>query len=339
MYIKRNLSFVIVYFYTWRMVLASLVSGSVAFFVYQYLGWKWVAIPWLPVSLVGTATAFFVGFKNNQAYDRSWEARKIWGSITNTSRSITSMLKAFVSSDNAIDSNLQTKVENDIRIFVHRHIAWMYLLKKSLHNRTSWEHNDIASIRQRRALKIDDEEHHDAMMKLYLDEQDQQLIKGKNNPATQILDRQSQHLAHMRSLGLTDDLRHVELQRLITDLYNEQGKCERIKNTPFPRQYATTGTIFIMIFMILLPFGMITEFLKLGDGMLWLLIPFNIVVNWVFLLMEYTGDVSENPFEGLINDVPVFTIVRNIEIDLREMIGDTADLPEKVKPARLNVQY
>jgi putative membrane protein len=215
----------------------------------------------------------------------------------------------------------------------------MYLLKKSLHNRTTWEHNDMASIRQRRALKIDDEEHYEEMMQKYLSVQDQQLIKGKSNPAAQILDKQSQHLAYMKSLGLTDDFRHVELQKLVTELYNEQGKCERIKNKPFPRQYATTGTIFIMIFMILLPFGMITEFLKLGDGMLWLLIPFNIVVNWVFLLMEYTGDVSENPFEGLINDVPVFTIVRNIEIDLREMIGDTNNLPEKIKLARLNVQH
>ena len=48
-------------------------------------------------------------------------------------------------------------------------------------------------------------------------------------------------------------------------------------------------------------------------------------------LMEYTGDYSENPFEGLLNDVPVYAIIRNIEIDLREMIGD-GPLPERMKP-------
>jgi ion channel-forming bestrophin family protein len=47
--------------------------------------------------------------------------------------------------------------------------------------------------------------------------------------------------------------------------------------------------------------------------------------------MEYTGDYSENPFEGLINDVPIYSIVRNIEIDLREMINDT-NIPERMKP-------
>jgi ion channel-forming bestrophin family protein len=49
--------------------------------------------------------------------------------------------------------------------------------------------------------------------------------------------------------------------------------------------------------------------------------------------MEYTGDYSENPFEGLLNDVPIYSIVRNIEIDLKEMIGDP-NIPERVKPIR-----
>ncbi|MDX1350970.1 MAG: bestrophin family ion channel, partial [Putridiphycobacter sp.] len=46
-----------------------------------------LSIPWLPLSVIGTAVAFYVGFKNNQAYDRMWEARKIWGAIVNSSRS------------------------------------------------------------------------------------------------------------------------------------------------------------------------------------------------------------------------------------------------------------
>jgi putative membrane protein len=64
---------------------------------------------------------------------------------------------------------------------------------------------------------------------------------------------------------------------------------------------------------------------------MWLLIPFNLIVSWVFMFMEYTGDVSENPFEGLLNDVPVRSIVRTIEIDLKDMLEEQ-DLPEKVKP-------
>jgi putative membrane protein len=128
-----------------------------------------------------------------------------------------------------------------------------------------------------------------------------------------------------------DTFKHVELQRLITEIYDEQGRSERIKNTPLPRQYSTSSTIFILIFTFLLPFGMLSEFGELGGSLIWLMIPFNMVVSWVFTLMEYVGDYSENPFEGLINDIPLSTIVRNIEIDLLDMLGEK-DLPEKIKP-------
>lgn len=115
MYVKRYLSPLIIYYYSWRMVLFSIFTGSIAIIAYKYLDWTWVAIPWLPVSLIGTATAFFVGFKNNQSYDRSWEARKIWGSITNHSRSFAAALRAYTlnSKPSGTESN------DDIRAMIY----------------------------------------------------------------------------------------------------------------------------------------------------------------------------------------------------------------------------
>lgn len=63
--------------------------------------------------------------------------------------------------------------------------------------------------------------------------------------------------------------------------------------------------------------------------MLWLNILFSALIIWVFFLMEKIGDYSENPFEGTYNDVPITSISRTIEIDLREMLGDT-NIPEPV---------
>jgi len=153
-------------------------------------------------------------------------------------------------------------------------------------------------------------------------------IKDKKNQATQILDLQSQHIRDLRRAGSLDAYQHVALQDLISKLYDEQGKSERIKNTPFPRQYATTSMLFIFIFMTLLPFGLLPQFVDLGEKYMFLLIPFNMIVSWVFMFMEYVGDISENPFEGLLNDTPISTIIRNIEIDLKEMLDET-DLPAK----------
>jgi putative membrane protein len=334
MYIKRQLNIVILYFISWRIILWSLFTGLLAITTYTYLGWTWVAVPWLPVSLIGTAVAFYVGFKNNQSYDRNWEARKVWGAIVNISRSFGAAVRAYVSDEHAHGSISPADLEIEKRTLIYRHIAWLYALRHAMLQLTPWEHNTAASRRQRRYFQKRFEfDPFEKMVVSYLSKEEQQWIHTKKNAATQLLDRQSQHLASLKRRGLLDDFRQVELQKLIGDLYGEQGGSERIKNTPLPRQYSTSSTLFILIFTFLLPFGMLAEFNKLGETLMWLLIPFNLIVSWVFSLMEYVGDYSENPFEGLINDVPLSTIVRNIEIDLLDMLGEK-DLPERVQPVR-----
>ncbi len=57
------------------------IPGVAPTLVYQVAGIKWIAIPWTVVALLGTATAFIVGFKNTQTYNCTWDARQIWGAI------------------------------------------------------------------------------------------------------------------------------------------------------------------------------------------------------------------------------------------------------------------
>ena len=104
--------------------------------------------------------------------------------------------------------------------------------------------------------------------------------------------------------------------------YDHQGKCERIKKFPLPRQYGSMSFIFIGIFIFLLPFGMVSEFSEPGEFGAWLSVPFTVLAGWFYLLMELVDDYSENPFEGLGNDIPMLSLCRTIEIDLLEMIGE-----------------
>lgn len=332
MYIQRYYNYRILYFISWRLVLWSLFTSLLALMTYDNLGWKWVAVPWLPISLIGTAVAFYVGFKNNQSYDRFWEARKVWGSITNLSRAFGATSRSYIVDERTREAIPQEEINKEIRTLLYRHMAWLCALEHAMRQRTQWEHTEIASVRQRRYfdrhVTFPDFEKES---EIYLSVEERAWLKGKRNAATQLLDRQAQHLAELKRRGLLNDLRHIELQQLVNALYAEQGAAERIKNTPLPRQYSTTSLIFILIFTFLLPFGMLREFEKMGEGWIWLMLPFNVVVSWVFSLMEYTGDYSENPFEGLINDVPVMSIVRNIQIDLKDMMGEDG-LPERVQP-------
>jgi len=331
MYIRRYFGFRILYFISWRMVLWSVFTGLLAMFTYSYLGWKWVAVPWLPVSLIGTAVAFYVGFKNNQSYDRLWEARKVWGSIVNLSRAFGASCRSFMMYGK-VNGIPKEEIDREVSILILRHLSWLHAVKHAMRQRTTWEHNLPSSNRQRKyfSKRIDFSSFdQDASECLSLEEME--WIRKKKNAATHLLDKQSQHIADLRNRGFIDQFQQLELQKLITDLYAEQGASERIKNTPLPRQYSTSSHLFILIFTYLLPFAMLTEFEKLdGGNFLWLMLPFNLVVSWVFSLMEYTGDYSENPFEGLINDVPIYSIIRNIEIDLKEMMSDQ-NIPERMK--------
>ena len=85
------------------------------------------------------------------------------------------------------------------------------------------------------------------------------------------------------------------------------------------------------MFAAVLPLGLVAEFAKMGPGQVWLMVPFAMLVSWVFNTIEVVGHTSENPFENQINDVPMTSICRSIEIDLRELLGETA-LPPKIEP-------
>ncbi len=307
----------------------------------HYLNIYAFKVPWLPLSVVATAVSFYIGFKNNSAYGRLWEARKIWGAIVNSSRMWGSNVRAYINDYFTTDTYSEEEIKAIHKKLIYRHIGWLYALRSQLLIPTAWEHINqnkmIRKVTERRmktfglGLQFDGVTVKELREFLPDDEIDE-LVKYKNT-ATQIIDKQSQELKELRSKDLIDDFRHMDLQKILNDFYIHQGKAERIKKFPLPRQYGSMSMIFIGIFIFLLPFGFVTEFHDLGEWGAWLSIPFTIVVAWVFLMMELVGDYSENPFEGLGNDIPMLSLCRTIEIDLKEMVKDQ-EIPANIEPTK-----
>ncbi len=302
--------------------------------IYQVLGWKWVALPWLPIALLGTAVAFVVGFKNNAAYDRLWEARKIWGAILNISRTWAIMTKDYITNTHAKEKLTKEELAKIHLEICRRHFAWVNALRFQLREPRAWEavyksHNqeykDKYFVVEEHAQKVEE------VLKKYLSPQELDLVMSKTNKAAQIIALQSTHLRELLDQGLIEDFRHMELERLLMECYTQQGASERIKNFPYPRHYATLNLYFIMIFVILVPFGMLQEFEKLGECMIWLSVPFSVLSGWIFTTMEKIGETSESPFEGSPNDVPITQISRNIEIDMLEILNINHEL-KPIKP-------
>ncbi|MFD1550783.1 hypothetical protein DNU06_05715 [Putridiphycobacter roseus] len=296
------------------------------------------SIPWLPTSVIGTAVAFYVGFKNNQSYDRMWEARKIWGAIVNSSRAFGMYIDGYISNQFATEKLSEQEIQHIKKRLIYRHIAWLYSLRSQLLIPTPWEHVSQVGIMSRYAKKIiksfgiglvDDE-----VTKLELSEMlpkdEYERLVNYQNTATQIINEQSRDLSMLREAGLIDDFRHVEVMKVLKEFYEEQGKAERIKKFPLPRQYANMSRYFTGIFIGLLPFSMIPELMAEGDWGFYMSIPVTALIGWVYVMMEVVGDYSENPFQGMSYDIPMLSLCRTIEIDLREMLGET-DLPAPIQ--------
>lgn len=167
-------------------------------------------------------------------------------------------------------------------------------------------------------------------MSEYLSQEEINSLQQSSNMATQIMRNQAKRFQELRDQNYFDDFRHMQLHQLMVGFYEDQGKSERIKNFPFPRQYASTALWLTMVFCAFVPFGLVDIFYDRG-GWLFLTFPFmSSLIIWIFFLMEKIGDYSENPFEGTYNDVPISTIARGIEIDMREMIHD-ANIPKPLE--------
>ncbi|MEM9985263.1 MAG: bestrophin family ion channel [Bacteroidota bacterium] len=339
MYVYKNFSLRRLVAFSGIHLLWLLLWAASVTLLYELTDWEWFFIPWLPLSLIGTAVAFYVGFKNNQSYGRLWEARKIWGAIVNSSRAWGSTVKGFVNDQFVSEALSPEEVYYHRQTLIYRQIAWLYALRSQLLIPTTWEHISqglhfgrfIERRMNRFGIGLYGDDVTETQLKFFLPESEYKRLLACKNTATQIIDQQSQHLSDLRRADLIDDFRHVELQKILYDFYVHQGKCERIKKFPLPRQYGSMSMIFVGIFIFLLPFGMVAEFHKLlGESGTWLSIPFTALAGWVYLMMELVGDYSENPFEGLGNDIPMYSLCRTIEIDLREMLGES-ELPPAVE--------
>ena len=333
MHAGRRYSLREVVYWTRRDIIFYSIVGAVPTVLYAVVGWTWLTIPWVPIAMVGTAVAFIVSFKNNATYNRLWEARQIYGAIVNSSRSWGIMVRDFVTARHAPAALPDGELQRIHARLIHRHIAWLHALRFQLRQPRAWEHLiKVYNREYRKWYKVDELESklEDALTGVISTDEKNRVL-AKSNVATQIIVEQSRDLRELLDQGLIEDFRHMELEKLLVDLYAQQGKCERIKNFPYPRQFGTLNLMFTKLFTLLVPFGMLGEFAKLGDGFIWLTVPFSALVAWVFNMMEKIGESTENPFEGSANDVPITAMTRTIEIDLREMLGET-DIPAPLTP-------
>ena len=85
---------------------------------------------------------------------------------------------------------------------------------------------------------------------LYLSPEEEKYVLSKKNKQTAILYLQSKHIGRLKEKGVIWEFSFLELENVLEKLFTHQGKSERIKNFPYPRQYASLAYYLVKLFVV-----------------------------------------------------------------------------------------
>lgn len=265
--------------------------------LYQNFHFTRISIPIAVPTIIGTVLSLLLAFRSNQAYDRWWEARTLWGAIVNDSRTLARQVLTFV------DNPYQTSEIDYFREqFVKRQIAWCYSLGQSLRKMPPLLGTETLLTRQ-----------------------EADFIKRYTNKPVALLELHATDLQLALKKGWLNEYQQVTMDKTLTSLCNAMGGCERIKNTVFPATYSLYTHCSLVLFVALLPFGLI-EFFGI------MVIPLVVAIASSLFLIEKMAIHLQDPFESKPTDTPVTSIARTIERDLKQMLKENQGIEENKRP-------
>lgn len=322
---------------SWRELVIIAIWSFLVVTLFELAGWTALVMPVLPVTLIGIAVSLYLGFKSSSSYNRWWEARQNWGQIIVASRDWAMQVNSMLYEGSR-------PAPPDIRKeLIYRQLGFVYVLAYQLRRTSRFKPGSHHSIFARRR-SVDAAAELLAVPEVFekfLAPEEYAAARARSNPGVYVIGRQAQRLQELAQAGMLDSIRQAAMTEVLSRLVDSQGRCERIKNTPFPRQIAHFGAVFTWIFVLLLPLAFLDVFEReavthnfstiITHRFMYTLVPFTLLISWVFLMMEKISDSSEDPFEGGVHDVPVSALCRLIEIDLRQLLGE-ANIPVPLAP-------
>jgi putative membrane protein len=286
--------------YVGRTLLILLIYDFVVVVAYELGHLKWLALQHVPLALYGSAIGVILGFRNNSAYLRWWEARTLWGAIVNNSRSLARQVTTCMrphDENNAAELNHLKAMQ---RRLVYHQIAYVHALRQQLRQLEPWTE-----------------------LKPLLNDAELLALRGAKNIPLAIQQEMGAMLTEATERGWINQMQWLAMDQSLDDLIDAQGGAERIKNTPMPKQYDYFPKLFVHLYCVVLPLAMV---MTMG----WLTPLGSTLVGFIFLAFDRIGRDLEDPFENTIYDIPLTSISNTVEVNLRQLLGETAlPAPEK----------
>lgn len=244
----------------------------------------------IPFTLIGLPLAIFLGFRNNAAYDRYCEGRKLWGEIVLQSRNFARQCLTLI--EHAAPLRGGTGLD-DVRVrMIYRTIAFTHALRHLLRNTDA-----------RTELKP-----------LLTQQEWEQSCKSANIP-DHLMHRMGNDLRLCLDEKRLDACLAANIDATMSALTAASAACERIKSTPIPFSYTLLLHRTAYLYCFLLPFGLVDT--------IGFMTPFVVgLVAYTFFGLDALGDEIEEPFGNLPNDLALDAICRAVEINLRDTLGE-----------------
>ena len=246
-------------------------------------------------SVFGLAVAFFLGFRMNSAYDRWWEARKIFGELTNNTRSFIAKIYAYYGNKENLKETENADFKIDANKLIELSILYIRQLKNEMHNnfKPAFNEQTIAILNE---FKINTDN------------------KISNEILVAITKRIEDNFSSKSNIEKGDLMQHINR------FYDIQGKAERIKHTPFLMIYSAFTKIIVSFYVILIP-------LFIGDidlggedsGFEFLALPIMVIISTAFLTINKLANLFGEPFSENKTSVTIDDICKTIENNCNEV--------------------
>jgi putative membrane protein len=256
------------------------------------------------VGLIATVVGIFIVFRFNEAYQRWWEARILWGALVNDSRSFAREVITLLTPERVPNVGSKEDAAKLHTELVYRHLAYCNALRLTLREQDSWEE-----------------------LSLFLGESELAGLEKYANKPTRLDRCQAERLAQVIGTDTAQQVLLMQFDSTLNRLYDIQGGCERIKNTAFPDEVRFISRGLVWLSAIAVPIA----FLSADPQIRFIEILAVIVISLSFMVVEQLGASLKNPFENEDNDTPMTALCRTIEIDLRQQLGETK-IPAPIEP-------
>lgn len=262
----------------WFMLATGAYATIITFAYIEYWNQSFV-IDTVFFSLIGVILSLFLVFRLNSAYDRWWEGRKAWGKLVNDARTFAMILNTHIPEE-----------DHRRRRFFVKSIS-NFCMALQWHLRDDVKYGIFIYISREYTEALEKSKH------------------VPNKIASFIYDE----IEVMSKEKVITDFDKTQLRTILQGFIDVLGICERIKKTPIPFSHSTFIKMFIVLYIAILPFGLVNVFQYLA-------IPGVLVMAFAMLGVEVISEEIENPFGLDANDLPTGQMSDGIRENVYEIL-------------------